>query len=196
AIELPAHMLMNIQVLEDGKLMAESRDLEALKTDLNELSKRQMQGMVKHELQRENVQRWDFGDLPEATQSEINGLQVRAFPCLKVDNEQLQLTVEADADAARRSHRRGLVTLFRQSLSEQERLLKNRIQKNMNNRWLQAKGMGTQQSLTNELVEAAFQQVFVPLDEPLPYKESDFQQRLLRRATLVEHGEQLLAQFI
>ncbi len=195
-IELPPHMLINIQVLDDGKLMAQSRDLEALKSDLSELSKSQMQTMVKHELQRDNVQRWDFGDLPEATQTEVNGLQVRAFPCLKVENEQLQLTVEADAETARRSHRRGLVALFRKSLSEQERLLKNSIQKKMSSRWLQAKGMGTQQSLTHELLEAAFQQVFVPLDEPLPYKEDEFQQRVLRRAMLVEHGEQLLLQFI
>lgn len=194
-IEVPEHFKMNIKVLDNGKLIAESRDLEALKTDLSEVSQTQMQGMVKHELQRENLNRWDFGDLPESTTSEVNGLQVRAFPCLKVEKGELQLTVEADADEAHRSHRRGLVALFRKSLSDQERMFKSAIQKKMGPWWLKAKGMGTQQELTEQLIEAAFQQVFVPLEEPLPYEERDFQKRLARRDELVEHGEQLLGQF-
>ncbi len=194
-VELPAHFLMNIRVMDDGKLLAQSRDLEALKTDLCEMSQNQIQGMVRHELQRDQVERWDFGDLPESTTSDVNGLQVRAFPCLKVEKDEVQLTVEADPELARRSHRRGLVALFRKSLSAQERLFKSLIQKKMGGIWLKAKGMGSQYELIDQLIEAAFQQVFVPLEEPLPYEEREFQKRLARREELVEHGELLLAQY-
>merc|ERR1711879_1032468 len=194
--ELVAHQRMNIRVLDGGKLLAQSRDLQAIKDEFSDLSQRQVQGLVKHSLQRDSVQRWDFGDLPQTTQTDVNGLPVRAYPCLKPVKDGLSLTVEADELTARQSHRRGLVKLFRQSLSEQERVFKGLIQKKMGRQWLRAKGMGTQQTLIAELIEAAFQHVFVPLDEPLPYLESEFRERLNRRSELVPHGEQLLAQFV
>ncbi|MGB1092116.1 MAG: DUF3418 domain-containing protein, partial [Oceanobacter sp.] len=173
----------------------ESRDLGALKADLEAVSQSQIQGVIRHELQRDDVKRWDFGDLPESTQSEINGLPVRAYPCLKEVKGELEITVEADQQTARESHRAGLLSLFRKSLSEQERVFKTSINKVMGARWLQAKGMGTQQSLTEDLLKAAFQLVFVPLDEPLPYKESEFAERTERRAEFIEQAEQLLDQF-
>lgn len=194
-IQLPEHFLMNIRVLDGNQLLAESRDLAALKTDLNDVSQSQIQGVIKHELQRESVNRWDFGDLPETTQSEVNGLPVRAYPCLKETRGELEITVEADEQTARKSHRAGLIALFRKSLSEQERLFKTSIGKQMGPKWLQAKGLGTQQSLTEELIQAAFQMVFVPLDEELPYLEADFKARTERRAAFIEQAEQLLKQF-
>ncbi len=193
--ELIAHFEMNIRVLDGGKLLAQSRNLQAIKDEFSDLSQSQVQGLVKHSLQRDSVQRWDFGDLPQSTQTDVNGLPVRAYPCLKPVKDGLELTVEADELTARQSHRRGLVKLFRQSLSEQERVFKGLIQKKMGSQWLRAKGMGTQQTLIEALMQAAFQQVFVPLDQPLPYLESEFKTRLERRSELVPHGEQLLAQF-
>ncbi len=194
--ELAPHYRMNIRVMDKGKRLAQSRDLKSLKAEFSDMSQAQVQGLVKHSLQQEDVKRWDFGDLPKATQTTVNGLPVRAFPCLKPVKGGLELTVEADAETAHRSHRRGLVRLFRQSLSEQERLFKSVIHKKMSNKWLQAKGMGTQQQLTESLIEAAFQHVFVPLDEPLPYLEAEFKTRQERRSDLVAHGEKLLTQFI
>ena len=193
--ELTPYFLMNIRVENNGKLLAMGRDLEALKAEFSELSQSSIQGMVRHQLQRDEVSRWDFGDLPEVTQSEVNGLPVRAFPCLKRKGHELEVTVEADAAVARQNHRRGLVLLYRKTLFEQERVLKNLIQKKMGAKWLQAKGMGTQQSLTEDLLEAMFQQVFVPLDQPLPYQEGEFQARIERRSEVVPFGEQLLDQF-
>ncbi|MCY0966745.1 ATP-dependent RNA helicase HrpA [Parathalassolituus penaei] len=193
--ELTPYFLMNIRVLDGNKLLAQSRHLDTLKAEFSELSQASIQGMVRHKLQRDEVLRWDFGDLPEVTQSEVNGLPVRAFPCLKRKGHDLEVTVEADAAVARQNHRRGLVLLYRKTLFEQERVLKNLIQKKMGAKWLQAKGMGTQQTLTEELLEAMFQHVFVPLDQPLPYEEAEFQKRLELRSQVVPFGEQLLEQF-
>lgn len=194
--ELLPYFQMNIRVLDNGKLLDQSRDLDVVKARFSELSQASIQGMVRHQLQRDEVSRWDFGNLPEVTQSQINGLPVRAFPCLKRTGQELALTVEADAATAHQNHRRGLVLLYRKTLFEQERMLKNIIQKKMAPKWLQAKGLGTQQTLTEDLLEAAFQLVFVPLDQALPYDKADFQERLGRRAEVVAQGEQLIDQFV
>jgi len=139
--------------------------------------------------------------LPVSTNSEINGLPVRAFPCLKpshdqADKSQIRLTVEADEFEAQRHHRRGVCQLIRRQLPDQERALKSLIQKLMKGKWLYCKGLGSEAELTQSLIQAAFSQVFVPLEEPLPYMEQEFAERLQRRSELVDHGERLLNQFI
>tara|TARA_B100001109_G_scaffold255890_1_gene262482 strand:+ start:212953 stop:216885 length:3933 start_codon:yes stop_codon:yes gene_type:complete len=193
--ELPAHLRMNIRIMSDGKVLDQGRDLAALKERWKDAGQQQVQTLTHGDYQLEDIREWNFGDLPESIQSELNGLPVQAFPCLKLHGSQVDLTVEANETIARREHRRGLNRLFRNALSEQERLIKGRIQKQLGNQWLMAKGMGTQQALTEDITEAAFMLVFVPEDEPLPMTQAEFNQRLQRRSDLVEQAEKLITEF-
>lgn len=194
-IELPAHLQMNIRILSGSKVLDQGRDLNALKARWQDAASDQVQSLTHGDYQRSGIREWDFGDLPESIQSDVNGLPVRAFPCLKVDQGDVELTVEANENQARRNHRQALARLIRTALPEQERMLRSIVQKTMSNRWLLAKGMGSQQELTGDLIEAAFAHVFLPLDEGLPRTQQDFAERVERRGSLIEHGEKLLAQF-
>ena len=201
ATELPDHLRMNIRVMADRKLIAQGRDLAALKEQYADASQAQIQDLSHSGFQRDQINGWDFGDLPQTTQTEVNGLPVRAFPCLKPAKEKsektdIQLTVEADEFEAARQHRLGVCQLVRRQLPDQERTLKSHIQQTMKGKWLYCKGLGSEAEITADLIQAAFIQVFVPSDEPLPYLEQEFKQRLDRRSELFEHGTKLLTQFI
>lgn len=199
--ELADYLKMNIRVLDGDKILAEDRDLEQLKARFSDASQAQIEDLTHSAFQRDQVEQWDFGDLPSSTQTEVNGLPVRAFPCLKPASSQagktdIELAVEADEYKARQLHRLGVCQLIRKQLPAQERALKALIQQHMKGKWLYCKGMASETELTADLIQAAFIQTFVPLDDDLPYQQQAFQQRLERRAELLEHGEKLLGQFI
>ncbi|WP_430462572.1 ATP-dependent RNA helicase HrpA [Thalassolituus sp. LLYu03] len=195
AIELPAHMRMNFCVMQDGKVLQQGRDLAALKATWKDAAQAQVQTLTHGDYQRSGIRSWDFGDLPETIQTQVNGLPVRAFPCLKVQGDELAMSVEANANEASRNHREALYRLIRISLPEQERMLKSIIQKTMASRWLLAKGMGNQQELAADLLDGAFCQVFLAPDEGLPRTREEFSARLERRSELVAHGEKLMGLF-
>lgn len=198
SIELDNHYKMNIKVIDEhGKLLVQGRNLAALKQQWAGKAQDQVLELVSQEYQQEQVAKWNFGDLPESTQTKVQGLPVRAFPVLKVNkNKEIELTVEANKQEAEYSHRAGVVALIRKQLPELERTLKSSLQKMLQPQWLLAKGLGNQAELLNQIIEAAFVHVFAPLDEPLPRLEQEFKQRLERRAELVAHGEQLGQEFI
>jgi len=195
SVELPQHLLMNIRVMSDGKVLAQSRDLTALKERWQDAGQQQVQTITHGDYQLQDIKEWNFGDLPQNIQSELNGLPVRAFPCLKVQGDHVDLTVEANESTARHEHRYGLLQLYRSALNEQERMIKGLIQKKLSNKWLLAKGMGSQQELTTELTDAVFMQVFVDDDQDLPRSKTEFEQRLQRRSELVDHAEKLINEF-
>ena len=194
-IDIPAHYQMNIRVLEEGKTLAQGRDLAALIAQFSGQVQHHASSLLSEQYQQADLQEWSVGSLPENTQTTVQGLPVRAFPCLKATTSGVELTVAASEQEALRYHRQGVVALIRKALPELERSLKQHIQKTMTSSWLLAKGMGTQAELIEALVLASFTQVFAPLDEPLPRTEEAFQQRLALRAQLFPHAEALLAEF-
>lgn len=195
---LEAHYLMNIKVLDSrGKLLAQGRDLAALKQTWAGQVQAQAVTLSHGDYQQSKLSSWSFGDLPDSVQSTVHGLPVRSFPCLKVNkNKEIELTVEAKQQAAQRAHRAGVVALVRKQLPELERTLKLSISKYMQPHWLLAKGMANQNELIEQLVEASFLQIFAPLDEALPRQMQEFKARLERRSELMAHGEQLRAEFL
>lgn len=201
-IDIADHLRMNIRVMSDAhKLLAQSRDLTTLKNDYSDLSQSHVQTLIHQDFQRSQILSWDFGDLPRSTQSNVNGLPVRAFPCLKSNGKQgekasIELTVEADEQLASQQHRQGVCQLLRRQLPEQERLIKGHIQQQMKSKWLYAKGLGSQHDLQSSLIEACFLHVFLPEGQALPYSQSEFQQCLDKRGELFPFAEQLLKLFV
>jgi ATP-dependent helicase HrpA len=187
---------MNIRIVQDGKQVEQGRDLRALIERFGDAGQVQMLTLSDDRYQRSDIQKWDFGSLPTATETKINGLPVRAFPCLKATKSGVELTVEADSDAALQSHREGVLHLLRQSLSPQERDIKQLIQKSMKPHWLLAKGLGSESELVNDLLSAVFAHILLPQSEPLPRNEDEFNQRLDRRGELWAHAETLMGLFV
>jgi ATP-dependent helicase HrpA len=128
---LPPHLTMNYRVLDaNNRVLAEGRDLAALR--------RQMGGQASESLrqaaapgEREDIARWDFGDLPERVEIKSGDRPVAAFPTLVEEAGGLKLRLLDSPAVAREKHRRGVSRLVWQSfpdlLRQTERDLAQRL---------------------------------------------------------------------
>ena len=108
---LPAHLVMNYRVLdENNRIAAEGRDLAALRRQLGGEAARSLQQAAAPS-EREEVGRWDFGDLPERVEVTSGGRKIAAFPALIEEAGQVRLRLLDSPALARDSHRRGVCRL-------------------------------------------------------------------------------------
>lgn len=194
-IELPEHLRMNIVVLDHADVVGQGRDLNALKATLKGDGREQVSQVTCDEFQRSDITQWDFGDLPQQTQTHVHGLPVRAFVCLSAQGNRISLTVETSSLAAQTQHRQGVVALLRKGFSAQEQALKKLVQTTVGAHWLKAKGLDDQKSLIDDIVHAVIAHVCLPSDESLPYSESEFAAARERRGELMTFGERLIPAF-
>ncbi len=108
---LAPHLTMNYRVLdENNRILAEGRDLAALRRQLGGEASRSLQQAVAPN-ERDDVSRWDFGDLPERVEVSSGGRKVAAFPALVEEAGQVRLRLVDSPVVARESHRRGVCRL-------------------------------------------------------------------------------------
>jgi ATP-dependent helicase HrpA len=111
--EIPPHLRMRIAVIgPDGKELAASRDLGALKkrkwpSGVSPTSDRWVR--AKQEWEREGIEEWDFGALPEKISV---GPFVTAFPALEPAGQGANIRLFPDENRAKDSHRKGVRALF------------------------------------------------------------------------------------
>jgi ATP-dependent helicase HrpA len=115
---LPPHLAMNFRVLDANNLvLAEGRDLPALRRQLGgQASETLRQAAAPGE--REDITRWDFGDLPERVEIKSGGRQVAAFPSLVEEAGGIRLRLLDSPALAREKHRRGVCRLVWQSFPD------------------------------------------------------------------------------
>ena len=120
--ELPAHLLMNVQVVDDaGQELAISRDLDQLRQQLGETA-RLTYGKSEDAgsgFEREHITLWDFGDLPETVKFNRKGQEHVGYPTLLDAGESVSLLLLDDAKEALRESRGGAVRLLRIALAAQ-----------------------------------------------------------------------------
>jgi ATP-dependent helicase HrpA len=173
---LPHHLVMNYRVLdEQNRLVAEGRDLAALR--------RQLGGAAAHSLQqaaapneREEVGRWDFGDLPERVEVASGGRKIAAFPSLIEDAGQVRLKLLDSAAVARENHRRGLCRLvwraFPDLLKQTEKDLSARLKPAAMQYALLNKALTLADLLADVLYAAA--RAVLPMDPADLRRQNDF----------------------
>jgi ATP-dependent helicase HrpA len=108
---LTPHLTMNYRVLDDNnRILAEGRDLVDLRRQLGGEASRSLQQAVAPN-ERDDVSRWDFGDLPERVEVASGGRKVAAFPALAEEAGLIRLRLIDSPVVARESHRRGVCRL-------------------------------------------------------------------------------------
>ena len=117
---LAAHLAMNFRVQDEaGKTLAEGRDLAALRQQLGSAASEELAravGQITGQFQRDQITKWDFGDLPETATvnsgGRVGGQIVAAFPALQCVEGQVNLRLFDHPDAARAAHRLGVARLL------------------------------------------------------------------------------------
>ncbi|MDP2832951.1 MAG: ATP-dependent RNA helicase HrpA [Pseudomonadota bacterium] len=113
---LAPHLIMNFRVQDEaGKTLAEGRDLAALRQQLGSAASEELARSA-GQFQRDQITKWDFGDLPETATvnsgGHVGGQIVAAFPALQCEDGQVNLRLFDHPDEARAAHRLGVARLL------------------------------------------------------------------------------------
>jgi ATP-dependent helicase HrpA len=110
---IPSYLHLNYRVIdEQRKTLATGRDLNAIRRQLGVAARESFAAMPKSSYSRENLVRWDFGDLPPSVEVKRDGMTFLGYPALVDRSESASLELLDSAEAARESMRSGVRRLF------------------------------------------------------------------------------------
>lgn len=110
---IPSYLHLNYRVIdEQRKTLATGRDLNAIRRQLGVAARESFAAMPKSSYSREDLARWDFGDLPPSVEVKRDGLTFLGYPALVDRGESASLELLDSAEAARESMRSGVRRLF------------------------------------------------------------------------------------
>jgi ATP-dependent helicase HrpA len=158
---LPPHLVMNVRVQDDkGAVLAEGRDLAAIQAQWTGAARAAFSRRADVELTREEVDAFDFDDIPASI---VSSGGLTAFPALVDLGETVALRVFERHDEAQAEHRRGVERLLRRALADRLKQAKRQLPLN-NALMLKWAGIGTAEALREDLVEAALHEQFAAHD--------------------------------
>jgi ATP-dependent helicase HrpA len=111
--QIPSHLRMNIRVLgEQGVVLAEGRDLLAIKRQLGIEATSVVEARDARSWQRDGIAKWDFGDLPEKLELERSGLRVAVYPTLIDTGDSVSLRLLDNPQQSQIATHAGMRRLF------------------------------------------------------------------------------------
>jgi ATP-dependent helicase HrpA len=109
---VPGHLRLTFRVEDDGgTVVAEGKDLDALKTQLAP-TVREAVAAAAADLERGGLTSWTFGDLPDIFEQRRDGHPVKGFPALVDEGATVGLRVLGSAEERDRETRRGVRRLL------------------------------------------------------------------------------------
>ncbi len=175
--EIPVHLLMNIKVVDDeGQELAMSRDLAALQMQLGKAAQltfaKTDSGAEKLDIERSDIQRWDFGDLPEKVSFERNNRKLTGYPALVDQTECVAIRVFDTPQAAQVAMRAGIRRLLCLELKDRIKQLDKNLP-GLKQAALQLMSLITPGDLKQDMLNAITYRAFVSA-KSLPRTEQDF----------------------
>jgi len=172
--ELPAHLRMNVSVVDDsGQELASGRDLAALRQQLGGAARITYGGgAADSEFERTGLTEWNFGDLPEQVKFKRGGRELVGYPALVDNGENVDLRLLDAADAAQAETRRGVVRLLRLALAAQFKQLDKDLSRETALA-LKYRNFGSADKLRAELLDAVATRALLG-DDDTPRDEKSF----------------------
>ncbi|MGK0410699.1 MAG: ATP-dependent helicase HrpA [Shewanella psychromarinicola] len=111
--QLAEHLKMNFKIEDDqGRLVAQGRDLEALKGQLQGVVAKAIRKVADKGIEQHAITTWSFGDLPVQYQQRKGNYEVKAYPALMDNKTDVSIKLFDDEHEAKRHHRVGLRRLL------------------------------------------------------------------------------------
>jgi ATP-dependent helicase HrpA len=206
--EMPIYLQMNFKLVDDqGDLLAESRDLHALKLAWAKQAEASFRQIPDSDYERQGLTAWSFGDLNEHITLEQNGLEMTAYPALIDKTDCVDLTLMDTLTQAQTQTSRGLRRLFMLAQPDAVKYLNkhlpdikqmclyyanvppapfNDIESDPN--------QTPSQQLKSDLIHVTFDRCFL-LNQPPIRSQHDFEQRLNdRKSELIKVAGELAKQ--
>ncbi|WDL16778.1 ATP-dependent RNA helicase HrpA [Xanthomonas campestris] len=153
---LDTHLLMNLRLrAEDGKVLAESRDLEGLRARFGERAGQAFAARAGRALAAEGLRDFPAMPIPEQVAGEAG---VPAYPALVDQGEDAALRIFADRNEALRAHPRGVRRLLEIALADKIKQARKQLPVSPKTGLLYA-AIESQERLRGDLVDAALNAV-------------------------------------
>ena len=193
--EIPEHLRMKVRVVDaSGKALAVGDDPVRLKRELGGQAQEGFARIPSGGLERQDIKRWDFGDLPEHVDLTRAGIRMRGYPALIDQGESVAIQVLDSAESAAAAQRDGLRRLLMLHLGADLRWLRKDLPNLDRMRLQYAKapadaplaektgqgGQGKSPDLADELIALILDLTFVEGLPPLRTQQT-FEQRLTER---------------
>ena len=161
ASDLPGFLKMNFRIVDQhGKMLQAGRSLAEIRQKLGLAARATFEKLPPHpEFHRDDLVRWDFGDLPERIEIKRHGVTLGAYPALVDNTESVSLRLLDSPDAAKAAHRAGVRRLFMLQLGPELRHLWRRIP-NFDRMAMNYKLLGSTDELRSQIVTAAADKAF------------------------------------
>ncbi len=183
---LPSHLRMRVRVIDSrGETLEVGRDINRLKqahATQGEAAHRQLSAP---DLERHDINRWDFGSLPSGITIEQGGITLRGYPALVDEGGSVSIRlIDAEVNALR-LHRAGVRRLIVLNLAKEIRYLRKNLRHLEKLRLYYAKvpmaasetGGKTAAGLEDELVSLIVDRCFLE-GRPVIRDQATFEQRL------------------
>ncbi|MCG9696467.1 ATP-dependent RNA helicase HrpA [Shewanella sp. Isolate11] len=160
--QLTQHLLINFKVEDDkGKLIAQGRDLELLKGQLQGQVTQAIRNVAETGIEQQALTAWSFGELPKQYEKRKGNFEVKAFPALVDDMSSVSIALFDDENEANRAHRNGVQRLLLLNIPSPVKHLQNSLP-NKAKLAMYFNPFGQVQYLIDDILSAAVQQL---LDE-------------------------------
>ncbi|MEE9304430.1 MAG: DUF3418 domain-containing protein, partial [Thiotrichaceae bacterium] len=116
--------------------------------------------LTDQKIEKENITTWDFGDLPESTVINTNGISIRAYPALVDKKTSVAIKLFDTPEKASLNHSKGLLRLFILVDSKQYNSQKRQL-KNIQSLCLRYTSSGTCEELKHGILQAAFRNTYL-----------------------------------
>lgn len=171
---------LNIRLIdEQGEVLAMSRDLADLKMSYRGRVAHTVSQSNTNSIERENLDGWNFGDLPEVYSIEQQGLTIRTYPALVVEKNQINLKLLDNPNAAQNKTTDGLNKLYQSVYPESAKYLRKQLLKGQDLQ-LKSASMPGKDILIPSIIDAAYFQALVA-DKAIPRSQADFEAGLMER---------------
>ena len=176
--EPPAHLRMNIRVVDEAKReLAMGRDLAELRRRLGEAATLTL-AKAKPGMEREGIVAWDFGDLPAEVSFRRGNQTLTGYPALVDEEASVSIRLFDARDKAEEAHRGGVKRLLAMQLREPLKQLERGIHQ-FNAIALKLQSAIPSEKLRTDLLEAIVDRAFVG-EDPLPRSPKAFEEQKKR----------------
>lgn len=194
AQELPAHLLFNFRVIDDGKQeIGLGRDLLALQKQFGQAAQLTFRD-TSAEFERDEVSSWDFGELPESIQFARGRQQLTGYPALTLEQDKVAIRLFDTQLMAERHHRQGVIRLLQLQLKEQMKQLSKGLP-GMTQLGLQLRAVANVDELLADAIACICDRAFIG-DDALPRNEKAFNDQKTRARTRLPAVNQAVTQYL
>jgi ATP-dependent helicase HrpA len=191
--DLPPYLKMNFGVLDDaGNTVATGRDLDELRKRLGIRARLTFASLPPTQWHRENVTRWDFGDLPERVEIRVQGISLNGYPALVDNGDSVSMRLFDSLDEARDAMRAGTRRLFMLQLAKEIKDV-TRMTPRLEQMGLHYATLGSTDDLRNELAIAIADRALYAEDQSIRSQQQFVQREEAGWRRLVAAADEVMA---